>query len=209
MRIIYLVFAIILMAPVFSFSQDIKGVDEIAPFSEGLAAVRKGNQWGFINKEGNLVIDFRDDLVWNENPDTAASDITSVRYPSFNNERCLVQKLEDQIPIYGFIDKKGDLVIEHQFLNVTPYNDGYTTGIAYEKVFKGNNEFKLKIYEYKYHDVLMDTSGKIVEFFNRRDGIQLTIRRYVRPSLGTKLIADGLIAVKTKGIGWEIRKLEL
>ena len=39
-------------------AQDLKGIDEIAPFSEGLAAVRQGWKWGFINEESMLVINF-------------------------------------------------------------------------------------------------------------------------------------------------------
>ena len=55
----------LLVLPFILFAQELTGIDEIAPFSEGLAAIRKGNEWGFINKEGQLVIEFRDDLVWN------------------------------------------------------------------------------------------------------------------------------------------------
>lgn len=33
--------------------------DEVRPYSEGLAAVRMGDNWGFINEGGQLVIDFR------------------------------------------------------------------------------------------------------------------------------------------------------
>lgn len=40
----------------------IKELDEVGPFSEGLAAVRKDGKWGFIDQEGNLVIDL--EVVW-------------------------------------------------------------------------------------------------------------------------------------------------
>lgn len=43
---------VMLMLPNVFHSQTVKNIDEIAPFSEGLAAVRQGNQWGFINEEG-------------------------------------------------------------------------------------------------------------------------------------------------------------
>ena len=33
-------------------AQELENIDEIAPFSEGLAGVRKGTQWGFINGQG-------------------------------------------------------------------------------------------------------------------------------------------------------------
>lgn len=195
--------------PVLVSSQTQEAFNEIAPFSEGLAAVRKGSQWGFIDAKGNLAIDFRSDLVWNKNADTSASGIKGISYPIFKDGRCLVKKMEDEIPIYGFIDTTGGLIIDHQFLNVTPFENGYTTGVVFEKVFRGNNEFNLRIYDYKFHDVLMDSSGKIVEFFDRRYNIQLTKRRYELPDLGTKLLLKNLIAIRTADKLWKIRKLDL
>ena len=64
-------FAVLIALPFFGFSQTlddlnkpiIGNLDEVAPFSEGLAAVRKGDQWGFIDKEGGMVIDFRNDVM--------------------------------------------------------------------------------------------------------------------------------------------------
>ncbi|MEK6152264.1 WG repeat-containing protein [Flavobacteriaceae bacterium 3-367] len=209
MRKLRTVLAIILVFPFFLNAQTVEGIDEIAPFSEGLAAVRKGSQWGFIDTAGKLVIDFRSDLVWDKDTETATARIKGIPYPSFKDGRCLVMKMEDEIPLYGFIDTKGKLAIEHQFLNVAPFNEGYTTGVVFDRVFRGNNEFKLKIYDYKFHDVLMDTSGEIVEFFDRRYNIQLTKRRYELPSINAKMLSKDLVALKGKGEGWDIRKLEL
>ena len=62
---------IMLMLPNVFHSQTVKNIDEIAPFSEGLAAVRQGNQWGFIDEEGTMVIDFRSDIYWNRDADTS------------------------------------------------------------------------------------------------------------------------------------------
>ncbi len=184
-------------------------IDEIAPFSEELAAVRKGNQWGFIDKEGNLVIDFRDDLVWNENADAAAYGIKSIRRPSFHNGRCLVKKIIEEIPVYGFIDTTGKIAIEHKFLNVTPFNEGYTTGIIYEKVFLGKNEIKLDVFKHKFHEVVMDTSGKIQEYLIKPENIQMRKSRYQLPWLRTKLLSKNLIAIRGNNNRLEIRKLDL
>ncbi|MEL6916978.1 MAG: WG repeat-containing protein [Bacteroidota bacterium] len=207
MKNIFLVSLMILVTPISAYSQSVKAIDEIAPFNEGLAAVRKGNQWGFMDTQGNLVIDFRRDLVWNKEADISKKDVEAIRYPIFKDGMCLVQKMEDEIPVYGFIDTKGDLVIDHQFLNVSQFNNGYTTGVVFEKVFRGNNEFNLKIYDFKFHDVLMNTSGEIEEFFDRRYHIQMTKRRYELPSLHAILLLPNLIAVKIKDQGWEVRKL--
>lgn len=198
---------VILTLPLAVFAQDLKGIDEIAPFSEGLAAVRQGEQWGFINEEGTLVIDFRNDVYWNKNADTTKSDISGVRYPMFTEGRCLIsKKVEDGVPLYGFIDTKGNTVIEPQFLNVYPFKKGYTTGVLFDKALKGENEFKLKIYEFKFFDVLLDTSGKIEEYFEKRQNIQMTKRRYKLPSIGAECLAEGLVAVHVKD-HWEIRKI--
>jgi hypothetical protein len=200
----------VLILPVAVFSQNMKNIDEITPFSEGLAAVRKGDTWGFINEEGTLVIDFRSDLHWNKNADTSKSDVSGVQYPIFKEGRCLItKKVEDGVPLYGFIDTEGNTVIEPQFLNVYPFKDDYTTAVLFDKTLKGENEFKLKIYEFKFFDVLLDTSGKIDEYFESRQNIQMTKKRYERPFIGAKKLKGDLAAVYIKDQGWEIRKLSL
>jgi len=201
---------VMLMLPNVFHSQNITNIDEIAPFSEGLAAVRQGDQWGFINEEGIMVINFRNDIYWNKDADTSKSDISGVRYPMFNDGRCLIIKnVEEDVPAFGFIDTKGNVVVEPQLLNVYPFKDGYTTAVLFEKSMKGKNEFNLDIYEFKFHDVMLDTSGEIVEFFNRRNNIQMTKRRYQMPSVGVKQLSGGLVAVYTQDQGWEVRKITL
>ena len=92
---------VMLMLPNAFHSQTVKNIDEIAPFSEGLAAVRQGNQWGFINEEGTMVIDFRSDIYWNRDADTSKEDISGVQYPMFNEGRCLITKIvEDGVAVY-------------------------------------------------------------------------------------------------------------
>lgn len=206
----YFIFSVVvlLMLPAPFFAQTVSNIDEIAPFNEGLAAVRKGNQWGFINDEGTLVIDFRDDIYWKKEGYTSKSDVSGVHYPMFNEGRCLITEIvEDGVSVYGFIDTKGNVVVEPKLLNVYPFKDGYTTGVLFEKTFRGNNEFNLKIYDFKFFDVLLDTSGEIIEYFDQRYGIQMTKRRFELPYIGAKRLADGLIAVHEKDQGWEIRKM--
>lgn len=210
MKVFSIICIALLALPIIVYPQDLKGIDEIAPFSEGLAAVRKGDQWGFINTEGKLQIDYRNDVYWNMDADTSKMDITGIRYPMFKEGRCLVTKeVEDGIPVYGFMDIKGNIVVEPQFLNVYPFNNGYTTGVLFYKDFKGENEFKLKIYEFKFFDVLMDTSGEIEEYFERRHNIQMTKKRYEIPSIEAEFLANGLVALHIEDQGWEIRKVSM
>lgn len=185
-----------------------KNLDNVTPFHEGLAAIQKGNQWAFIDDLGNVIIDFRSDLYWNENAKASYGDVRSVHYPEFSDGRCIVQKMIDEIPVFGFIDTTGKLVIEHQFLNVRPFENGFTTGIIFEKILRGQNEFKLDIYEYKFLEVLMDVNGNIIEFLNRRHNIQMTKRRYKMPAIQSKVLNDKLIAVKIDE-NWQIKKLQL
>ncbi|UWX54485.1 WG repeat-containing protein [Maribacter litopenaei] len=210
MRTTLLIMTFLWMLPLTLMAQELKGIDEIAPFNEGLAGVRQGEKWGFIDENGTLVIDFRNDVYWNSNADTSKSDISGVRYPIFQEGRCLITKnVEDGVPIYGFMDTKGNTIIEPQFLNVYPFKNGYTTGVLFEKTLKGKNEFKLDIYEFKFFDVLVDASGEIDEFFERRHNIQMTKKRYQVPTIGAKYLAEDLVAVYGKDQGWEIRKLAL
>lgn len=86
-------------------------------------------------------------------------------------------------------------------------NKGYATGVLFDKTLKGKNEFNFNIHEFKFFDVLFDTSGKIEEYFEKRQNIQMTKRRYQIPSIGVKHLADGLVAVYLKEQGWEILKI--
>lgn len=200
-----------LLIGMFSLSlsaQNLENIDEIAPFSDGLAAIRKGKQWGFINEEGTLVINFRDDVYWNKTVDSSRTDILGIAYPMFNEGLCIITKtVEDGVPLLGYMDKTGTTVIEPQFLNIFPFKNGLATGVLLDKTIKGENEFKLQIYEYKFFDVLFTTSGEITDYFEKRDNIQMTIKRYETPKIGAKILANGLVAVEIPTQGWQIRKL--
>lgn len=191
-------------------SQTLDGIEQIAPFSEGMAAVRKGNQWAFINKDGNMVIDFRDDIYWTKNADSTKTDVSAIAYPMFKDGRCIItKKVEDGVSVFGFIDTEGNVILEPTLLNVYHFKDGYTTGVLFNKTLRGQNEFKLNIYDFKFFDVLLNTSGEIVEYYDRRQGIQMTKKRYKLPFIGAKMLNAGLVAVYHVDSGWEIRKLTL
>ena len=210
MKKILFLWVLTILVSVPSSAQVLDNIDEIAPFNEGLAAVRKGNQWGFINEDGALVIDFRNDIYWNQKADTSKSDVLGTAYPVFNEGLCLIQQtVEDGVPIFGFIDKAGTIVIEPQFLNIYPFKNGYTTAVLFDKNFKGENEFKLKIYEYKFFDVRVSKSGEITDYLKKRDHIQMTIKRYEMPDIGAKILADDLVATYKNQEGWSIEKLQV
>ena len=205
------VFLILLLIPGMAWPQNSIGFDEIAPFSEGLAAVRKGEQWGFIDTNGTLVIDFRSDLVWNKVADEKGYGVSTIRYPQFKNGRCMIQKLLDneQIPVFGFIDPKGQVVIEPEYLNLTPFDRDFAVGILLTKTFRGKNKFQLRIYDYKFSEVILNTSGEILRLIEQRTNIQMAKNRYILPQLHSRILASGLLAVKTPANTWEVRKVDL
>ncbi|MCX2720755.1 WG repeat-containing protein [Lentiprolixibacter aurantiacus] len=205
-----ILFALLTFLSFSSFGQELKDIDEVAPFSDGLAAVRVGNQWGFINEEGELVIDFRDDLVWNKLADKERKGIEAIRYPAFRDGLCMIREMleEEEIYVYGFIDKTGTTRIKPEYLNVTEFDQGYAVGILMTKTFRGKNNFQLNIYDYKFSEVILDQKGDIMRLLAKRDNILMSKRRYELPELRAKLLSKNLAAVK-KGDNWELMKLDL
>jgi hypothetical protein len=80
-------------------------------FSQGLAAVKKGAKWGFIDISGKMVI-----------------------VPGFENARSFKEGLAavtNMKGFWGYIDKTGHLVIPHMY----DFADNFEEGIA--RVMKG------------------------------------------------------------------------
>ncbi len=211
MKTIIALLSLFLLIPLTARSQTETMVyDEVAPFSEGLAAVRVGNQWGFINEDAKLVIDFRDDLVWNKEADTSVPGVLGIRYPEFKNGRCMVQVFkEDNIPYYGFIDQSAEIVIPPEYLNITQFDFENAIGIYVRKAFQGKNEINLNIIDYIFTEVVVNTSGEIIWPICEREHILTAKRRYETPELRAKLIAKDILVFKTKDNKWETKKLNL
>lgn len=202
---------IIAFLPFLTCAQGLQGFDDIAPFSEGLAAVRKGNQWGFINTGGDLVIEFRSDLVWQKEAVKNKADVRGIAYPRFKNGRCMIQKQleEEKIVMYGFIDPSGKVVIEPEYLNLTEFDGDYALGILFTKTFRGENNFGLRIFDYKFSEVVLNTGGEIMRLIEQRNNIQMAARRYTLPELQTRILAENLLAVKSPENKWKLLKLAL
>ena len=186
----------------------IKDLDAVAPFSEGLAAVRKGNEWGFIDKTGQLVIDFRSDLVWNKNVGMDRNDVEGIAYPQFKNGLCMVLEVKDEgIPYYGFMDTKGEIVIKPEYLNLTEFENDMAVGVFCRRTFRGKNNFQLNIYDYTFTEVVLNTKGEIIWPITEREGISMNKKRFEMPELRAMLISPELLSVKTDTNGWEIRTI--
>jgi len=205
------ILTLILVIPITVSSQTETTIyDEIAPFNEGLAAVRVGNQWGFINEDAKLIIDYRDDLVWNQEADTSIPGILGIRYPQFKNGRCMIQTLKvNDIPHYGFIDTTGETVIQPEYLNITEFDQENAIGIYVREMFQGQNEIKLDVVDYIFTEVVVNTDGEIIWPITEREHALTSKRRYETPELRAKLIAKDLLVFKTKDNKWETKKLKL
>ena len=108
-------------------AQLLTDLDQVSPFHEELASVKKDGQWAFINVKGESVIDFRDDLVStsSDKQSQVMEGIEVKRYPKFVNGRCLIEKSQDGITYFGYIDEQGDVAIEADFINATNFKDDY------------------------------------------------------------------------------------
>jgi len=185
-----------------AYTQTITGVDLFSPFYDGLSAIKKGTYWGFMDRDGVKVIEFRDDLVMHTNNDD------SIAYPKFYNERCIFKKLINDTHHYGYIDKQGKEIIAAQYLNVTNFINGYAIIATLSKDTVGHNEvLGMPIYASKIEEYIIDTSGKIIKYLdNSRNFVPSKVKSENTLRLRSKFIAPGLVAVKNKNEKWEIHK---
>ncbi len=182
-----------------SNAQILTEVDEIAPFQEGLAAVKKGNSWGFINNNGTLILDYRKDLVV---PPNGA--------PLFNDGLCLVQEVRDGITFYGYINTKGDKVIPADYLVATPFENGFARVIKYYKEDTGAiNALGKNIVNYSYNELVIDTKNEIIQHLRGPNNLLLDSLKLKQnpPTILSKFINDSLIALRKKDNTYTVYKL--
>ena len=178
------------------FAQVLTDIDEVSQLNENLIAVRNDEEWGFINEEGLLIIDYRDDFVL----DKAKS------YPFFKDGRCLIRKLIDNEYLYGFIDNSGNEVIVPQYLNASNFNNGYAIIIKLLKEKIGYNEvLKKDITTSKLEEFIIDINGEVVKYLeNPRNYIPSRVKSKSPLNFHSKFIVPHLIAVMKKDGKWDI-----
>ncbi len=44
-------FILVILIPIFGIGQSLDNLDYVSPFHDGVTAIKKGNQWAFINSE--------------------------------------------------------------------------------------------------------------------------------------------------------------
>jgi len=202
--------AIFIIFIIFCFdgmAQIIRDVDQVTPYHENLATIKKGNQWAFVDKEGVKVIDFRDDLVSTiDEQFLNESGITSVSYPLFKGGRCLIKKLIDGVYYYGYIDNNGNELITPQYVNATNFTNGYAIIIKFATIVLGKNEaLDKRVVSYKLEEYVIDTSGKLIKYLdNARNSLPSNLKKNIPPEFESKFLAPHLIAVKNKDQKWDI-----
>ncbi len=183
------------------FTQIIEGADEVSPFHEGLAAIKKDNQWAFINEKGEKVIDFRSDIA-------SSVGENNIEYPHFIEDRCMIKKTEDGIDFYGFIDKTGKQVIAPEFVKTSNFMNGYAIIVNYEKYKVGVNPlFGKDVVNHRLEEYIIDSSGKIIKYlYNTRKCNLSQLKNKNLPCFESKFIAPNIIAVKKEDGKWDIQK---
>lgn len=189
----------------FCFAQLLNDVDEVYSFSEDLAAIKKGNEWGFINKKGTLVINFRSDLELFEKSsrkDKSGNDW----HPVFKDGRCLIKKTISDINYYGYIDTNGDEVIHPQYLNATNFENGFALIIAPSKDIIGFNEIlKKDIVSSNIEEFVINTSGEKIRYLENPLNYDSSKRKSKTPPVfHSKFIGEHLVAVQKRDGKWDI-----
>jgi hypothetical protein len=201
-----ILFIAVLLIPVFGFAQNIENIENmeyIAPFNDEVAAIKKDGQWAFINAEGNIVVNFRNDLVSTKTNDG--------NYPVFNNGRCIIAKEKNGISYFGYIDKTGKTVIEPKFLNATNFNDNKAIALELIKKEVGKNPILDKnIVYHNYFEVTIDLNGDILNYLNPK-GVNVTLdEKFLSkpPTINAKFISKYLVSFKTNDNKFDIIKID-
>ena len=201
-KAIILIIAMLLI-PVLSFAQILENLDYISSFNDEVAAIKKDGQWAFINKEGNIVVNFRTDLIASKNDDG--------NYPIFNNDRCIIVIEKNGISYFGYIDKTGTVVIEPKFLNATNFIDNKAIVLELAKQVAGKNEiFNKNIVYYKSFEVVIDTNGNIKDYLNPKGTNVALDKKFLSnpPVINSKFISKNLVTIKTINKKFDLIKIE-
>lgn len=195
-------FSLLVLISVSSFTQTLENLDYISSFNDGVAAIKKDSQWAFINKDGDIVVNFRDDLVTTKSLDG--------NYPIFKNRRCLIVNEKDGISYFGYINTFGKTVIEPRFLNATNFNNDLAAVLELEKEEVGKNTALDKnVVYYKYYEVTIDTDGNVKDYLTQK-GVNVALdKQFLRkpPKFTSRQISDNLVATKNEKGKWTVKKI--
>ena len=194
---------ILWIIPVIALAQTKEELDFIAPMHEGVAAIKKGNTWGFVDAQGHIIIDFRNDLV--------LSKTDYGNYPVFKDNRCLISVKKEGISYFGYIDKTGKTVIEPEFLNAQNFSNNQALVLSVIKEVLGRNEILGKnVFAHRYFEVIIDENGDIKSYLNPK-GVNVVLdKKSLKkpPKIISKKISKNLYAVLNENKKWIIIKID-
>jgi len=193
------------------WSQEITDLEFVSPFHEGFAAVKKGGQWGFIDANGTLVVDFRSDLVMpSEMEAPCCLEDRDIDYPIFKSQRCLIKIMKDGITHFGFIDPKGNTVIKPEYLNASQFHGNHAIVVKVYKESLGRNEILGKnVIAYRYNEEVIDVAG--TPKFHLRGPFNLIYsKEELRkpPQLLSRFLSSEVVAITTPKDLWKIKVLQ-
>ncbi|WP_296381540.1 WG repeat-containing protein [Winogradskyella sp.] len=194
--------ATLLVIPLSITAQNLEEIDFISPFNNGLSAIQKDGKWAFINTEGEMIIDYRSDLV--------VTSFGENDYPIFNSDRCLIVNKEDDISYYGYIDKTGKTILKPQYLNATNFENGLAIILKLHKNRLGQNDVLDKsMIDYSYSELAINTNGDTIHYLSEKPTHITLSKDYAKspPKIKTKFISEELIATKNKNNKWSIKKI--
>ena len=191
-------------------AQELKDLEYVSPFHEEMAAVKKGGMWAFIDMDGKIVIDYRDDLVLANESLMACSAIdASMDYPFFQNDRVLIREMKEGIAYYGYINSKGETVIEPNFINATHFHNNRAIVLKVFKETIGRNEILGKnVVSYSYNEEIINSDGKTVTFL--RGPINLIYDKKklkTPPKIQSRFLAPNLVSTKSENNTWKIQMI--
>jgi len=202
MKNIIISLGLMFVVPLSALAQQLVELDYVSPIRNDMIAIEKNGQWAFINKEGDLIVDFSNNLVPIKRE--------GHNYPFFENDRCLISHKKDGISYYGFIDRTGKPIIDPQFLNATAFKNNRAIALELVKEVAGTNELlDKKVVYYKYFEVVIDLEGKILTYLN--DPVYIILDKkelLVPPKIKSKFISDNMVAVRNKNKTWTIKKVD-
>ncbi|TBN04334.1 WG repeat-containing protein [Hyunsoonleella flava] len=197
------VLIILLLLPTIALTQTKEEFDFVAPIHENVVAVKKGNTWGFIDADGHIIIDFRNDLV--------LSKTNHGNYPMFMDNRCLISVKKEGILYFGYIDKTGKTVIEPEFLNAQNFSNNQALALAVIKEELGRNEILGKnVIAHRCFEVIIDENGDIKSYLNPK-GVNVVLdKKSLKkpPKITSKIISKNLYAVLNENKKWIIIKID-
>ena len=203
-------FVISMLISSISYSQKLENLDQISPFHDGLAAVKKGNQWAFIDNVGQKTIDFRNDLVVGKKCEMlCCTNGPQITYPFFRDGLALVSETKDGITHYGFINKSGEIAIEPNLINAAHFSEGKAIVQKYYKQNLGKNDVLGKnMISYSYNEVVINTIGEVIMHLSGPFNLLYSKEKLkTPPAISSRLMNNNLVAIRSKNDTWEVRTI--